>query len=206
MRQKTTTPALHMQIDAEQRAIHGLRNRLPHPLLEQVLIDFFDDEEVVDAYLAIKLCETGRGEGMPPGCDGYTTIAVADAVAAAINTTTGMPPDDEDRQVLYAAAVMYPSGAFLMALPRKQREAQKDSRATSCTAGQLRTIQRSLAVAAPLIWLSYADPDLARKLAFLLDQLDTEQFVPVPAQWHALREALHRGQRRIPSVWEVIVP
>lgn len=172
-------PALLAQ--PEPPFIHTVRLRMSNPHLERLVLDFFEDPLIQRAYMG----DPDYNSGVFTGAF-EQALLVAQAAAEAVQ-------NEDDKEAVYAAALLYPCGDFLMALPWASETLQHDP---SRPRQEMALVQQGRALSGPLRRLSRADEVLGRKMNFLLQQIDVWTLAaPIPPEWSALRQVLLESQQ-----------
>lgn len=172
------------------------RRQMANEYIESALRHFLDDHSIVESYMlhtsATDLCQS---EDPEQDC-GECVLPLDEALRAAESAVAAMGNVAElDRELVYAAALMYPAGIFMMAHPLAEFY-----RHPGWTLQQERDHCRWLAMERPLSCLRRcSDPEVAQKMRYLTEQLDP--MAQEPQQWQALKQAVQQSLVRIHALW-----
>lgn len=181
---------------AGRAEINKRRRRLEDTRLETALDYFFGSILVVQSYLCSKdVADPHAGEqGML--IDHRVCVLGLDEALFAADQAVRHVRDEREREVVYAASLMFPCGHFIIAHPLAQPDTAARRRISDEV---LRHRKHSLEL--PLSWLRQVDQELGRKMAYLLEQLDEGEQGVVSPEWTPLRDVVLRSQVRIRSFW-----
>lgn len=175
-------------IDMALMEIKKKRWQLEDTDLEELLKWFFSEPLVVQSYMLSKRI------GSKDESEYLVALIPLDQAIFVARTASDMTSDPWEKQVVYAASLIFPCGHFVAEHPVVQYERESTANLTD-----ERTSLRTWILERPLNGLSALNKEKGNLMRYLLDQ--SSQETVVPSSWFQMRQIVQRGQVQLKCIW-----